>query len=254
VPLDLHRHSTVAPHGRRLRAHDDPHAALLERLAHVRGRERLLVRDQPIAALDQRDLRPERRERVGHLDADDAAAEDEEAPGHGLRRRDLAVGPRLGIAQAVDRRDQRIAAGRHDDRALRDQLVIADRDPALAGDAPGAAHDRDVAVAEPRKHPAVVEVVDHLVAATQHGPHIEVAADRLRGAGDPPRLVDDVGRAQQGLRGHAGVERALAADQMALDERDVHVALTQAPRDDFSGRTGPDHDHVELSLAHALAS
>ena len=45
--------------------------------------------------------------------------------GHRLGRRDLAVGPRLGLAQAVDRRDRARRAGGHDHRLLGHQRVVA---------------------------------------------------------------------------------------------------------------------------------
>ena len=62
---------------------------------------------------------PQRGPRLRHLDADDAAAEDDEALGDGARRRDLAVRPRGDVLEPVDRRHRGCRAGRHDHRAPR---------------------------------------------------------------------------------------------------------------------------------------
>ena len=113
---------------------DDPDAARLERvvdLLRANGSSRARSAAPPSTSVT---CDAERRERLGHLDADDAAAEDQQALGDALGRGDLAVGPRLRLAQPVDRRDQRVAAGRDDDRAPRDELLSVDRDRALAGE------------------------------------------------------------------------------------------------------------------------
>ena len=52
---------------------------------------------------------------------------------------------------------------------------------------------------------------------------------------------------QQCLRGHAGVERALATDEPILDDRDREPVLPQPPGRDLAGHAGPHHHHVELA-------
>ena len=47
------------------------------------------------------------------------------------------------------------------------------------------------------------------------------------------------------------VERALAADQPVLDDRDLQTRLGQPPARDLAGRAGADHHHVESP--HGLA-
>ena len=59
--------------------------------------------------------------------------------------------------------------------------------------------------------------MDHLVAPCQHGCRVE-RADRH--PWHAPRLVRQLDRSEQRLGRHAGVERALAADQPVLDDRD----------------------------------
>ena len=239
------RASPSAPSGRRRRA------ARSASCTCSRG-ERLLARDQPRGRLDQRHLRAERRERLRQLDADDAAAEDEQPLGHASR---AVVASRL-VHGCASRRPgiggiAALAAGGDHDRAARDS---ASRPPTRRGARPaGAPWPRtsvDAALLEPRQLRAVVEVVDHLVAAREHRRDVELAGDRLGRAGHPPRLGERLGRAQQRLRRHARLERALAADQLALDDRDLQAASPSRPAHDLAGRAGADHDHVELSLAH----
>ena len=96
----------------------------------------------------------------------------------------------------------------------------------------------------------VSEVVDDLVAAAQHGGDVELPAGGLGGARHAARLGERLRRSQQRLGGHAGVERALAADQLALDERDGEAVLGQAPGADLAGGPGAEDDHVEVFCAH----
>ena len=135
----------------------------------------------------------------------------------------------------------------------RDELIVADRDRPLAGDPRATAHDLDATVGEPGELGAVVEVVDDLVAAAQDGPNVELAADRLGCPWDPARLVDGLGGAQQRLRRHAGIERALAADEMRLDDRDAQACLPEPAGAHLAGGTRADHDDVELVRAHLVS-
>ena len=80
---------------------------------------------------------------------------------------------------------------------------------------------------------------------------VQLAAHRLGRARDPPDLGERLRRAQQRLRGHAGVVGALAADQVALDDRHLEPAVGEPPGADLARRAGPDHDDVELPRAHA---
>ena len=107
--------------------------------------------------------------------------------------------PRVGGVEPVDRREGRQrAAGEHDGPA-RLELLVAGDDPALAGDAPARAHERDALLLQPRQLGGVVEVVDDLVAAVEHGLDVERARRRLLGALDAADLVERLGRAQQRL-------------------------------------------------------
>ena len=68
------------------------------------------------SALDERDFATEATDRLRHLDADRPSAEHEHPARHGLHPGHLPVRPDpLKLAQARDRRDYRIRAGRQDD-------------------------------------------------------------------------------------------------------------------------------------------
>ena len=112
------------------------------------------------------------------------------------------------------------------------------------------AHDGDAAISEPRLPAGVVQVVNDLVAAFQDGLDGELAGHRLPHPRDAPHLGEQLARAQQRLRGHAGVEGALAADQMPLDDRHLQARLAQTPCAHLARRARADDDHIEFSLAH----
>jgi hypothetical protein len=103
-----------------------------------------------------------------------------------------------------------------------------------------------VARVEPRDLDRVVEVVDDLVPSPEHRVDVELTRRSLRRAGDPPRLVECLRRAKQRLRRHACVVRALAADEMPLDDGDGQAVLAEAADAHLAGRAGADHDDVEL--------
>jgi hypothetical protein len=64
--------------------------------------------------------------------------------------------------------------------------------------------------------------------------------------------VDDpVAPHEQRLRRHAGVEGALAADQVRLQDRDLQSLLTEPPGAHLPRGPRTEDDHVEFALAHA---
>ena len=122
---------------------------------------------------------------------------------------------------------------------------------ALAGQPAAAAHERDASLLEPGQLTAVVEVRDHLVAAREHRGHAERAELEPGYAGD---LTCELDRAQQGLRRHARVEGAFAADEAVLDDRHLQPSLTKTAGADLTRSAGSDHHHVELAHLSALRS
>ena len=246
--LQLERDDAVPRDRRDARLEPQVDAVLAKRVGDLLARERLFALDQPIAAVDERHLRAQGRPRLRHLDADDAAAEDREPAGNLLRGRRLDVRPRSRLGEARHRRDRRCAARRDDDRLPRDERLVSDRHATLAVEPAVSADEGDTAVGQPGHHRRVVEVVDDLVAAREHRRDVELVADAH--ALHPRRLRPDLDRPEQCLRGHAGVERALAADQPLLDDRDGYARLAEPPRDHLARCPGADHDHVELALRH----
>ncbi len=154
------------------------------------------------------------------------------------------------VVEAVDRRHRRAAAGGDDDRPRRGQDVVADDDPALAVEAAGAAKELDAPVFEPGQLARVVAVVDHLVAPRQRRLGVEAPGDRLLHARDPAGLGEQLAGAQQGLRGHARVVGAFAAEEPGLDDRDPEVAFGEAAGADLPGSPGAEDDCVEFPLSH----
>ena len=63
------------------------------------------------------------------------------------------------------------------------------------------AHEREAAVVEPVDLAHVIELVDDLVAAAQHGRCVERAGHRLAHARHAPRLAEQLGWAQKRLDG-----------------------------------------------------
>ena len=163
-----------------------------------------------VGRLDQRDLRAEGAPRLGHLHAHHAAAEDGQARRRRLGGGDLAVGPRLGLAQPVDRRDQRAAAGRHHHRLLGHERVVAGRDAPLAVEAAVLADQLDARGS--RATGAGTESSRSWITSSRRASadgHVEIAGRPPAAApGHAPDLGQQLARAQQRLGGHAGVDRS----------------------------------------------
>jgi hypothetical protein len=152
----------------------------------------------------------------------------------------------LGLAQPRDGRDRGATPGGDDHGQPRLEQPLADRNAPLAVEAAAAAHERHVPLLEPGELDGIVEVVDHLVAPRQHGLDVERAAHRLAHTGHTRCLGEQLARSQQRLRGHTGVVRALTADQVLLDDRDIQPRLTEAASGHLTGGAGADHNDIEL--------
>ncbi len=229
-------------HHRRLQPH--VHAASAQRLEHLRTRERLVAGEQSVAAMDERHVRAESGPGLGHLDADDASAEDREPPGDLARRGRLSIGPRPRVAQSGDVRHASPRPRGDHDRLARDERLVSDHDASLAVDPPVTADQRHVVLLEPGELGRVVEVVARLVPPGEHGSDVDRTDREARHAAHLMRQVD---RPQQRLRRHAGVERALAADELLLDEGDRDAVLSEPSRRHLARGAGAQHHHIELA-------
>ena len=82
----------------------------------------------------------------------------------------------------------------------------------------------------------VVPVVHDRGAPRERGRGVHAAGHGLRRTADRPRGAQGAPGAQQGLRRHARPVRALAADQLGLDQRDLQAALRRVVGDVLAGR------------------
>ena len=114
------------------------------------GGPRLFLGQQLRAAREECHLRPERCVGLRHLGPDDTAADDQQASRDDLGGSGLAVGPRVGLRQALDVGQRRLGTDRDDHRDRREELFVADDDALVPGDAPVATVQRDVVVFQPR--------------------------------------------------------------------------------------------------------
>ncbi len=240
---------TVPTHRHSLGADQRVGTKSAKRLPDLLPDERLLVHEQRRSGLDHRHLRPERGPGRRHLHPDHAPAQHQQSLGHLLGSRDLAVGPVADLGESRDRRDRGGAAGREDHSLAREQHVVTEHHAPLAVEPRATAEQLDSAVLQPRQLRGVVEVVNYLVTSSQGSPHIERAGDRLRGARHPPGLVQHLGRAQQRLRRHARVERAFAADQVPLDDRDAPAtARCETACGNLTSRARTDYDDIKFAF------
>ena len=202
------------------------------------ARERLLAGDQPVAALDERHVRAERRRRLRQLDADHAAAEDAQprrAPRcavvasrfvHGRASRRPGIG---GMRRRRARRDDDArwrATSTSSPTRTRRSPSSAPRprtsvDAALSSHGSCAASSRSWITSSRRAAP--------------RRRRVPVAASQPR---DAPRPREQLARPQQRLRRHARVVRALAADERLLDDRDGSPPSEPAGRH-LAGRRPP---------------
>ena len=212
-----------------------------ERLSERRG----FARQNVIGALDERHLRAHPAHRLRHLDADRSAAEHEHPPWYLLQPGGLAVRPDAAEpAQSVDRRDDRIRAGRHHDVGCR-ELVASHLDPAGPNQPPRATQEVDPHRFRPGDRARVV-VVRHLeVAPLKCRPRVDaVSVQRLARARRLTCVLDHLARTQQRLRRDARPVRALPAEELAFDDRHLEATRHERPRAVLARRPTAQDDHV----------
>src|SRR4051812_43114974 len=174
-----------------------------------------------------------------------------QAAGHLAQARRLAVGPDARqAAETGDGRDRGVRARRDDD--VRGEIgLLADDDAAGAVEASGAPDDLDPRALRPRRLTGVPVVADHEVAPREDGRRIRAAAvDGLGRAGRLARGLERLAGAQQRLGRDAAPVRALAAEQLALHDRDPQAAVRQPRGAVLAGRPAAEDDDVEGG-AHA---
>src|SRR5262249_13290495 len=137
--------------------------------------------------------------------------------------------------------DERISAGRDDDVTGRVSPAI-DFDRAGPGQSAGATQQGDTAVGQPALLACVGVVRDHEVPPGQCGLDVDLCT-RTR----VPRVLHRLARAKQRLRRNAGPVRALAADELSLDDCDAQPACSERRRAVLAGCAATEHDDVVLA-------
>ena len=217
------------------------------------ARERLLVGEHPVERLDQgRRSAPRLLHACASSTPTTPPPRISSRPGTSLGGGRLAVGPRARLARgprsagsppSVPVAITTAFAARQRDRRRRSRCARR-RAPRGRGSARSRA---------PSSHGSMPESSRSWITSSRRartGSRVELAARPARATpGDPLGLGQQLAGPQQRLRRHAGVERALAADQLLLDDRHPQPAVGGAAGADLARRAGPDHDHVELPLA-----
>ena len=208
------------------------------RAARARGRARAS------APSTSDDLAAEAAHGLGHLDAHRPAAEHEQPTRDGLHAGRLAVGPDpVEVAQARDRRDERVRpAGEHD--VVGGVAHAVDLDRAGSGEPARAAQQVDAVARQPALLPGVGVVGDHEVPPRQRRVDVD-----LRGRRRLARAVHGLAGPQQRLRRDARPVRALAPDQLALDDGDTQPAVGERAGAVLPGRARAQDDDVVV-VAH----
>ena len=138
------------------------------------------------------------------------------------------------------------AVGEHD--VLGGVARAADLDHAGPCEPAAAAQEVDAVVGQPALLTRVGVVRDHEVPPGERGLDVD-----LRGGRRLARSLHRLARPQQRLRRDARPVRALAADQLALDERDTQPALGQCAGAVLAGRAAAHHDDVVVAAhGHTL--
>ena len=181
LPAVVKIHTEVvpgAPGSGDMRAQNQLDAVPAQDLAQRVAQLLRFARQHPPAAGDQDHLAAEPTDGLRHFDADRSTTDDQQAPRDGLHAGHLAVRPHpFEVAQARDRRDERIRAARQDDvfRGVPDTVHL---DGAGPREAAVAAQQGDALSGQPALLTGVGVVGDHEVAPGEHCVDINVRVRR----------------------------------------------------------------------------
>ena len=160
-------------------------------------------------------------------------------PGPASRSSPARLSQGFASREPVDRRNRAPDAGGDHDRLARHEHVVADLHPPLAVERPS---PRNSSIPRSSSQGSWPESSRSWITSSRRSSaasDVELAGHRLGGARHPPHLGEHLGRAQQRLRRHARVVRALAADQVRLDDRHLQAAVGEPPRADLARWPAP---------------
>ena len=146
--------------------------ALEDRL-HLARDLGVLARDQPVAVLEHRDARAEAPVHLRELEADVAAAGDDQVLGQRVERHHRDVGQDRHVADAVPGRQHRPAADVDEDLRRLERLAV-DLDRVRRAEAGVAAHQRQVRRRREPLADAFDRVGDDAVLARLDGLHVDM--------------------------------------------------------------------------------
>ena len=208
------------------------------------------------AAVDEGDAAPEAAEHLAELDADVAAAEDQEVIGDLVELHEGGVRVVRDVAEAVDRWDGGARADVDDDggggQVALPAVVEVDADLVGCGEA-GGAHEEVERLDLPEAGLGAVTERFHDVAfALAHA--FQVDGDAAVAGADAvfcgaPCDVGDAGAGDHGLGRGATLVDAGTAGVLALDEGDALPGLGEFAGEGAAALAGPDDDGV-VTVAH----
>ncbi len=220
--------------------------AFLREDAVDRGGDLLVfATDQPRPHLDDGHLGAEPAKHLSELEADVAAADDQEMPWHRVQIHHRAVRKERDSIQSLQGRDGGAPADVDED-PIGAQHLVRHRD--LRGAAEPGVSRKDVAArqtAKPLLHAAARPLGDRVFPLLD-APHVDAhaAADEDAVVAGAPCQVSGIGARHHRLRRDAARVDARAAESMALDDGDRHAGLRQPLRQGRAGLPGPDDDRV----------
>ena len=245
-----------------LRAGLDRHATLLERPREGLADLGIRYRDQRVEHFDHGNVHPERVEHVRELDAHVAAAHHDHALGKVTERQSFAASDHpITVDLEARERSHRRAGGDDDVRGLDGvavTLLRSDLDNARPSDQAPSLEQLHVVLLEQEPDAAGELLADkptsvHGRAHVVHdilGPHAHFLAVRLEVLGQRSTL-------EQCLGGNAPPVQTRAPETAfvggSLDAAGLQAQLGRPDRADVAGRTGSDHQYVEL-FSHRFAS
>ena len=232
---------------------------LLERLRQLSGNSLVLGRDDPRQQLEDRHLAPEASEDRCELDADGAAAEDDERARHFAKTDGFVARDDARVIDLDAGNASRSRAGRDHDffgRSQRLRVAVCHFHAPATHNRRCALDPLDLVLLE-QKLDAFGEAAHDLVLARLHLVHVD--ADGALGDGDAPLLdvpnhLQRVRMLEQRFRRNAAPDEACPAEcLLLLDNRHLQSELRRTNRSDVAAGSRANHHHVEV-VRHPLSN